>query len=150
VKHKAAIALGSNLGDREANLREALRRLGALGEVKVVSGFYDTEPVGYLDQPRFLNAAAVVETQLPPLELLAGMLATEHEMGRERLIPKGPRVIDLDLLLYEDRMMSTTELTLPHPEMHVRRFVLEPLSEIAPDWRHPALNRAVRELLREL
>lgn len=150
MRHKAAIALGSNLGDREASLREALRRLGALGEVKAVSGFYDTEPVGYLDQPRFLNAAAVIETPLAPLQLLAAMLAIEHEMGRERLIPKGPRVIDLDLLLYEERVMSTGELTLPHPEMHARRFVLEPLSEIAPEWPHPLQRRTVSELLRGL
>lgn len=154
MKHTAAIALGSNLsspsGDREANLRDAIDRLAALGEIKAVSSFYDTDPVGYLDQPRFLNAAAIIETTLSPIDLLRGLLAIEHDMGRERLIHKGPRVIDLDLLLYEERMMSTAELTLPHPEMHTRSFVLEPLNEIAPGWVHPALHRTVSELLRDL
>ena len=101
MKRLAAIALGSNLasqyGDREANLREAVRRLGELGEVKAVSRFYDTEPVGYLDQPRFLNAAAVLETDLEPGELMRALLGIERAMGRERVVAKGPRVIDLDL-----------------------------------------------------
>jgi 2-amino-4-hydroxy-6-hydroxymethyldihydropteridine diphosphokinase len=150
----AAIALGSNLvsefGGREANLREAVRRLGELGEVKAVSRFYDTEPVGYLDQPRFLNAAVVLETELEPVELMRALLEVEQAMGRERVIAKGPRVIDLDLLLYGEHVMSTAELTLPHPEMQQRKFVLEPLAEIAEDWMHPVLEVTVAELLQAL
>ena len=154
MSQTAAIALGSNLtssfGDREGNLREAFQRLVALGEVKAKSGFYDTEPVGYLDQPRFLNAAAILETELTPVELLRALLEMERSMGRERLIAKGPRVIDLDLLLYGEKIVNTVELTLPHPEMHLRRFVLEPLVEIAPDWVHPVLGLTVQEMLARL
>ncbi|HMG02313.1 MAG TPA: 2-amino-4-hydroxy-6-hydroxymethyldihydropteridine diphosphokinase [Edaphobacter sp.] len=154
MKERAAIALGSNLvsefGDREANLREAVERLGKLGEVKAVSSFHDTEPVGYLDQPRFLNGAVVLETSLAPLELMRALLEIENVMGRERVITKGPRVIDLDLLLYGNRVMSTAELTLPHPEMQKRRFVLEPLNEVAGDWVHPVLGVTVREMLARL
>jgi 2-amino-4-hydroxy-6-hydroxymethyldihydropteridine diphosphokinase len=154
VRHRAAIALGSNLrsayGDREANLREALRRLGKAGTIEAASAFYDTEPVGYLDQPRFLNAAAVLVTALPPIALLHELLAIEKAMGRERLIAKGPRVIDLDLLLYDDRVMNTAELTLPHPEMHLRGFVLEPLNEVAADWVHPVLRISVAEMAERL
>ena len=154
LKDLVAIGLGSNLasnfGHREGNLREALRRLADLGEVKAVSNFHDTEPVGYIDQPRFLNAAAVLETSLTPTELMRALLGIEHEMGRERVIAKGPRVIDLDLLLCGDRVMNTAELTLPHPEMQERRFVLEPLNEIAGDWVHPVLRITVEEMLRRL
>jgi 2-amino-4-hydroxy-6-hydroxymethyldihydropteridine diphosphokinase len=154
VKVLAAVALGSNLasrfGDREANLREAVRRLGELGRVAAVSRFYDTAPVGLVDQPRFLNGAAVLETSLAPEELMRALLAIERAMGRERLTPKGPRVIDLDLLLFGNCVLDTTELTLPHPQMTSRGFVLEPLAEVAGEWVHPVERVTVAELLRRV
>ena len=145
----AAIALGSNLGDRNATLTSATSALRGLGEVVAVSGLYDTAPVGYADQPRFLNAAALLGTELQPVKLLHALLAIERAHGRDRShgIAKGPRTLDLDLLLYEDLVLMTEELTLPHPELHRRRFVLEPLAAIAPQLRHPALGNSIAELL---
>ena len=154
MKKLAAIALGSNLesrfGDREANLWEAVERLRELGDVKAVSSSYDTKPVGYLNQPRFLNAALLLETSLDPTDLMRALLEIEQAMGRDRVgaVAKGPRVIDLDLLLYGQVVMNTTELTLPHPEMMGRRFVLEPLTEIAPGMIHPVLGLTVAEMAR--
>jgi 2-amino-4-hydroxy-6-hydroxymethyldihydropteridine diphosphokinase len=153
MPERAAIALGSNLPSRygtpEDNVREAVHRLGELGVVVRVSGLRVTDPVGYLDQPQFVNAAVVMETSLAPLELLRGLMRIEHEMGRDRAVvpPKGPRVIDLDLILFGDRVMQEPELTLPHPAMHQRAFVLEPLVEIAPEMVHPVLQRTVAQLL---
>ena len=149
----AAIALGSNLasewGDRAANLREAVRRVKRLGQVRAVSRFYDTAPVGYTDQPNFLNAAMLLETELEPVELMRALLAIERAMGRDRAlaVAKGPRVIDLDLLLMDDVVMVTEELTLPHPAMAQRRFVLEPLKQIAPTLVDPLSGRTVAEML---
>jgi 2-amino-4-hydroxy-6-hydroxymethyldihydropteridine diphosphokinase len=148
----AAIALGSNLpspfGPPEANLREALHRLNNLGRVHAVSSFHNTAAVGYLDQPHFVNAAVLLETTLSPIELLHSLLAIECGMGRDRAaVPaKGPRIIDLDLLLYGDVVLNSPELTLPHPAMHQRSFVLAPLAEIAPEMRHPLLHSSVEEL----
>jgi 2-amino-4-hydroxy-6-hydroxymethyldihydropteridine diphosphokinase len=156
VTRLAAIALGSNLsspwGDREANLREAAVRVARLGELRAVSSFYDTEPVGYVDQPRFLNGALLLATDLEPLTLMCALLAIEQSMGRDRTnVPqKGPRVIDLDLLLMEDVTLDTAELTLPHPAMAERRFVLEPLTEIAPTLIDPRSGRTIAELLVQL
>jgi 2-amino-4-hydroxy-6-hydroxymethyldihydropteridine diphosphokinase len=157
----AAIALGSNLpspfGSPADNLREALRRLEAFGQVKAVSSFYVTEPVGYTDQPEFTNAAALLETGLAPLDLLHALLATEHAMGRDRStdVPaKGPRVLDLDLLLYESEegslVMNDPQLILPHPAMHERAFVLAPLAEIAPEMLHPVRSCKIQQLLHAL
>jgi 2-amino-4-hydroxy-6-hydroxymethyldihydropteridine diphosphokinase len=152
----AAIALGSNLpsrfGDTAANLREALHRLEDLGRISAVSSFHLTDPVGNIQQPPFLNAAALLETQRPPLDLLRGLLAIEQAMGRDRTTAqhKGPRMIDLDLLLYGGLVLNDPDLILPHPAMHERRFVLAPLAEIAPVIQHPTLECSIAELLARL
>lgn len=131
--HTAYVALGTNLGDKEANLRRALELLAEHGiEVAAVSAFIETEPYGVTDQPTFLNGVCKVRTALAPLELLRTLLAIEQEMGRVRLRRWGERNIDLDLLLYEDVRMDTPELKLPHPDMLNRDFVMVPLREIAP------------------
>jgi 2-amino-4-hydroxy-6-hydroxymethyldihydropteridine diphosphokinase len=150
----AAVALGSNLdssfGNRAGNLNEAVRRVGALGRVVAVSSFFDTEPVGYLDQPRFLNGALLLETSLSAEELMRALLAIETAMGRVRVIDKGPRVIDLDLLLMGDAVIETDGLVLPHPGLGERRFVLEPLAEIAAGMVDPRSGRTVGEMLAAL
>jgi 2-amino-4-hydroxy-6-hydroxymethyldihydropteridine diphosphokinase len=148
----AAIALGSNLGDREQTLRTAVERLETFGNVVVTSAFYDTEPVGFAEQPRFLNAVTLLDTTLAPIDLLREMLRIEREMGRNRenAVKNGPRVIDLDLLLVGNVVMETEELVLPHPFMHLRQFVLEPLAEIGPEMRHPVLGQTVDSLWKAL
>jgi len=147
VKKIVYLSLGSNLGDRQANLRNATGRLLELGDVLEVSSLYETEPVEVTDQPWFLNCAVAVRTELVPREFLAGVLQIERSMGRERTQPKGPRNIDIDILLYGAATINTATLTVPHPAMAERRFVLEPLAEIAPEVTHPVLKKMVRELL---
>ena len=145
--HTAYIALGSNLGDKEANLRRALELLIERGvEIVKTSTFISTEPYGVTDQPTFLNGVCEVRTSLEPLALLHILLAIEQEMGRVRLRHWGERNIDLDLLLYEDVVMDTPELKLPHPDMQNRDFVLLPLAEIAPELVHPILQKSIEEL----
>lgn len=146
----AYLSLGSNVGDREDFLREAISRLQSVGRVKVISSLYETEPVEVSDQPWFLNCAAAVETELSAEELMASMLAIEQAMGRRRVTNKGPRTIDLDLLLMGDRAVDSKDLTIPHPSMTDRRFVLEPLAEIAPNAVHPLLHKTIRVLRGEL
>ena len=149
--HTAHIALGSNLGDKAANLRRALELLDERGvEVVKVSSFICTEPYGVTDQPQFLNAVCQVRTSLEPLALLHTLLGIEQEMGRVRLRHWGERNIDLDLLLYEDVVMDTPELKLPHPDMQNRDFVLLPLFEIAPELIHPVLRKNIGELKEKL
>ncbi len=145
----AYIALGSNLGNRAHALSSAIRRLSSLGQVAAVSSLYETEPVGYHDQPAFLNAVVALETQLEPLPLLRGLLAIERQLGRDRSRGplKGPRTLDLDLLLMGDSIIAAEELSLPHPALAQRRFVLAPLAEIAPALRHPETNRSMADLL---
>jgi len=133
------IALGSNVGDREANLRRAVQLLEHSGlAVTRLSGLYETEPVGYLDQPWFLNAALEASTALSPKELLSALRAIESRMGSSKPFPNGPRLIDLDILLYGDSVIDTPSLQVPHPRMLQRNFVLAPLAEIAPQLCHPS------------
>lgn len=147
MKKIVYLSLGSNLGDRQVNLRNAIGRLLELGDVLEVSSLYDTEPVEFTDQPWFLNCAVAVRTELIPREFLAGILSIEKAMGRQRIQPKGPRLIDIDILLFGAAHINTPQLTVPHPAMAERRFVLEPLAEIAPAVRVPLLKKTVRELL---
>lgn len=142
----AYLSLGSNVGDRQAELLAALAHLGVIGRVVAVSSFYETEPVEFIQQAWFLNCAVALETEKSPAELMAALLEIEKIMGRRRLQKKGPRSIDIDILLFEDAIIDTAELTVPHPAMQYRRFVLEPLVEIAPHVMHPVLKKTVREL----
>jgi 2-amino-4-hydroxy-6-hydroxymethyldihydropteridine diphosphokinase len=146
----AFIGLGSNLGDRGAHLAGALRGLGRLGSVEAVSSVYETDPVGYVDQPDFWNLVAVLRTDLDPHLLLERIQALEAEAGRVRTIRDGPRPLDLDLLLYGGESLSTPTLVLPHPRLLERRFVLVPLVELAPALLHPVTGRRMTDHLPEV
>jgi 2-amino-4-hydroxy-6-hydroxymethyldihydropteridine diphosphokinase len=144
------LSLGSNLGDREQNIRAAVARLDSVGTVLAVSSLYETEPVEFTAQPWFLNCVVDLETKQPPQELLRSLLSIEHAMGRQRTSTKGPRTIDLDILLYADRLVREPGLEIPHPALAQRRFVLVPLTELAPDLVHPALHKTMLQLNTEL
>jgi 2-amino-4-hydroxy-6-hydroxymethyldihydropteridine diphosphokinase len=139
------LGLGSNIGDRSANLNDAIKLLGL--HIVAKSSLYETEPVDYLDQPWFLNQVLQCETSFHPLKLLAQCQKVEKELGRTREVSKGPRTIDIDLLFYNDEILKTPELTIPHSAIPERRFVLVPLNEIAPNFVHPQLKLTIQELL---
>jgi 2-amino-4-hydroxy-6-hydroxymethyldihydropteridine diphosphokinase len=145
------LSLGSNLGERERNLHTAI---AALADVKVpvtrVSSFYETEPVDFRDQPWFLNCVAQAKTEIRPPDLLRALRGIEARMGSKKLVPKGPRVIDIDILLYGDETIATPELQVPHPRMLQRKFMLAPLAEIAPDLRHPSWPKRASDLALEV
>lgn len=148
----AFIGIGSNIGDRLAFCREAIGRLGSKPGVRVkkISSLYETDPVDYLEQNRFYNAAVSVETSLSPGALLAWCQEIERQLGKKILIPKGPRTVDLDLLFYDGRIINEPGLQIPHPAVPDRAFVLIPLVELAPDFIHPALHISVADLLRRV
>lgn len=147
----AYIGIGSNLGDRARNLYDGVRLLMSATRARArLSPLYETDPVDYLDQPKFLNGVVELDGALPtPHALLDVCLAIETDLGRERLVEKGPRTLDLDILLYDDLRLDDARLTIPHPRMHLRRFVLDPLADLAPTLRHPILRIAIADLRQE-
>ncbi len=148
--HRAYIALGANLGDRLSTLIQAVEKLGQFGTIETVSSVYETEPAGYLDQPCFLNAVAVLRTLLGPVPLMNSLLGVETNLGRTRSFRNAPRAIDLDLLIYDDLQFDTATLILPHPRLGERAFVLVPLAEIAPDLRIPGLEETPEAILERI
>ena len=142
------LALGSNVGDRQANLRHATKLIIAAGvHLTNSSSFYETEPLDYLDQAWFLNAVVEAETDINPIDLLRVLRSIEIAMGSKKPFPKGPRLIDLDILLYDDQAIDTPQLQVPHPRMLQRKFVLVPLVEIAPDLQHPSWPATAKQIL---
>lgn len=146
--HTAYIALGSNMGDKLKNIEDAIEQINKSGDIKLVkkASIFETKPVGYVEQDNFLNSAIKIKTLMSPRELISFLLNVEKELKRERIIKWGPRTIDLDVILYDDLITSCEEIIIPHPRMHERLFVLEPLCELAPYKLHPLLNKRIIEL----
>lgn len=149
--HIVYIGLGSNIGNREGNCRKAIRLLEENGlKVKKQSSMHETEPWGVKDQPKFINMAIEIETSKKPEDLLGILKNIENQMGRTESVKWGQRIIDLDILLYDDLILETPHLEIPHPFMHEREFVLKPLCEIAPDKKHPIIGKTIKDLLEGL
>ena len=145
-EHTVYLALGSNLGDRLANLKQAIDSLTPQMEVKAKSSVYETPPWGYEDQPNFLNQVVKTKTYLDPEPLLKHLKRLEVALGRQASFPNGPRLIDMDILFYDDLILNTSSLVIPHPRLHERGFVLLPLTELSPDLVHPLIKKSVREM----
>jgi len=146
-KHTIYLALGSNLGDRLENLKQAVAALSPQMDLKAKSHVYETLPWGYEDQPKFLNQVVKVQTYVEPEPLLKHIKRVEIALGRKTSFPNGPRLIDIDILFYDDLVLDTPVLTIPHPRLHERGFVLLPMTDIAPDHIHPVIQKSVRELM---
>jgi len=146
-EHTVYLALGSNLGDRLANLKQAIDSLTPQMEVKAKSSVYETLPWGYEDQPKFLNQVVKAKTYLDPEPLLKHLKRLEVALGRQASFPNGPRLIDMDILFYDDLILNTSSLVIPHPRLHERGFVLLPLMELSPDLVHPLIKKSVREMV---
>ncbi len=149
--HKAIIAIGTNLGNKKKNIETAIKKMGQ-NKIKTVkyAKFYETAPYGYTNQPTFLNTAVEVDTTLAPEKLLEALLKIEEEMGRVRKIHWGPRIIDLDIIFFDNIVIDKENLKIPHPDMQNREFVLKPISDIEPCWVHPLLCETVKTLLEKL
>ena len=146
MKKTVYLSLGSNVGDRQGNLTRAIAEMAKIGTVQKRSALYETEPMEVTDQPWFLNMAVELETALMPKQFIAAVLDNERSMGRKRTKKKGPRAIDIDVVLFGKSIIEMQGLMVPHPAMHQRRFVLEPMAEIAPEVRHPVYKKTMREL----
>ncbi|MGH7801372.1 MAG: 2-amino-4-hydroxy-6-hydroxymethyldihydropteridine diphosphokinase [Thermodesulfobacteriota bacterium] len=146
----AFIGIGSNLGNRIENCAKGVEEISTFSKIIVVSSFYETEPVDKEDQSEFINCMIKIETAYSPFELLTILNSCENKIGRKQVEKWGPRIIDLDIIFYDDLIIETNDLTIPHPRAHLRRFVLQPLFEIAPNFIHPVLRKSVSELLSEV
>lgn len=145
-KIKAFIALGTNDGNRESNIQTALEEIAQFAKIVQKSSIYNTEPVGFKNQSDFLNMVIAIETKLNPVELMIKLEEIEHKMGKNKEFENGPRLIDLDILFYDDRVVRHSHFEIPHPRLHQRNFVLTPLAEIAPKLTHPILDKTIEYL----